>query len=145
MSKPWHYHLPWGWFQRNYRAFRRALFTKPKPDPTFHVKTTLYDVRGALGRQGYAPNWEFSYNYRGEDLNLASVFYRGEREPIVWWQHHVRGWEQPDGTVHLAVHHEPEPTEHPKPHLAGTEASLEPAKRDVKAVLDDANIAYTEA
>jgi len=140
MTRPWHYDLPWNAFRSAYRWMRRTLFTKERHDerPHFVVDADLDELRELFGARSYAPNWEFSYNYRGEDLNLARVFYDPNRGPdgVVWWQYHVRGWVRDDGLVELAGHVEAEPTEHPKPHLRGESWATGEAIDEFGRVLD---------
>lgn len=114
--------VPWHTIRQVYRSVRQQFFTVPEPTtPALVVDVGPTRVEDAFGQRSFAPNWEFSYNYRGEDINLARV----ERVPhkphgVAWWQTHLRGWEQEDGTLRLRAHWEPEPTEHPIPHLSET-------------------------
>jgi len=150
MSKPtWHGGLPWGRLRRWYRLVRRTLFSAPEPDrPAVQTDASLRELRRALGQQSFAPNWEYSYHKRGEDLNLARVVYG--RHPVRagtgldWWQTHVRGWKREDGTVDLRAHWEPEPTEHPKAHLDGVGHSIDGGMQKLREAFDEAGIPYTE-
>jgi hypothetical protein len=109
------------------------------------VDAGLDEIRHALGRQSWAPNWEYSYYKRGEDLNLARVEYGSEPirvgTGVDWWQAHVRGWERDDVVV-LRAHYEPEPTEHPKAHLDGVGHSIETGMQRLRDALDAAGIGY---
>jgi len=123
------------------RAFRKRFFTKPRPSGRYFLAdATVSDVTRALGAQSFAPNWEYSYNYRGEDVNLARVVYE-EHRGVEWWQTHVRGWIADDG-VELSAHWEPEPTEHPTAHLDGDACTVTRGEAELRAVLDA--IEYTE-
>lgn len=104
-----------------YRRLRKRYFSHPRPQGTyFVVEGSAEDVKRALGKHYFGPNWTTSYYKRGEDLNLSKPEYteRIEHPDIRWWQTHVRGWEK-DGVVEVTAHYEPEPTEHPEAHLEG--------------------------
>lgn len=115
--------VPWTLVRQAYRNFRNTYFTVSVPrhkGSNILVRADIDEVRKTFGKDSYAPNWEFSYRYEGEDLNLAKVRYSeyDHYPDIVWWQTHIRGWdvEGVDGTI-LHAHEEPEPTEHPDAHL----------------------------
>lgn len=143
--------FPWRWVQSLHRSIRRTLFTKPKPNTEgIVVRATRNQLLSELGRRSYAPNWEFSYNYKNEDLNLARVQYA--RHPvrvganIDWVQDHVRGWRVFDGTEtfakptwELRAHWEAEPTEHPTAHLKGEPFSREAGMNRLEEILEDAD------
>lgn len=137
--------VPFRWVQTLYRGMRRELFTKPRPTGRYLVVDADVDVVRALGHRSYAPNWEFSYNYRGEDVNLAQVVFDGtEQYPdIDWWQTHVRGWVHDDGRTWLSAHYEAEPTEHPKPHLDGITPELRDGMMNLEYALEDRNVDVT--
>lgn len=139
----WHGSLPWGHLRRAYYQFRKLLFTKERSEGEYlEVQVGLQEVEQALGKQSYAPNWEFSYNYRSEDLNQARVLYeRDPRHGPEWWQVHVRGWEHEDSLL-LRGHWEPEPTEHPKPHLHGVGYDLERGMRALGSALHEEGIEW---
>jgi len=85
MSAPdWHGGLPWDRLRRWYRQLRKELFSTPEPTdrPAATVNVVLAEVRKALGQQSWAPNWEYSYHKRGEDLNLALVVYWDDHEYV---------------------------------------------------------------
>lgn len=148
----WHAAIPWGWVQHAYRSFRRRWFTRNRPeyheyvvvppdiDGLVPVERTVY---GVLGPEGFAPNWEFSYNYRGEDLNIARVFYdrrEVDGDPYAWWQDHVRGWVHHDGSIWLTGHRELEPTEHPHGHLDAVGWSKDETMNRIIALFERENI-----
>ena len=145
----WHASLPWPFVRQLYRDFRRAFFTKPRPEGVYlriH-DATARGLERDLGSKYFAPNWEFSYNKRGEDINLARI----ESAPhpirtgtdVEWMQDHIRGWAQ-DGFVDLGCHYEPEPTEHAKEHLEGGPFSRSDGMDHLRAVLDELDIEYEE-
>jgi len=111
------------------------------------VDADLEALRRELGQQSFAPNWEYSYHKRGEDLNLARVEYAPHPwrvgTGLTWAQTHVRGWGR-DGVVVLRAHYEPEPTEHPKEHLDGVGHSIEGGMERLRDVLDETGIGYVE-
>lgn len=109
----------WTVLRKHYMAMRRRLFSRPEPSgKAIIVDIGFEELRAVLGEQFFAPNWETSYYFRGEVLNLARVEY-AERHGFEWWQTHVRGWPNSDGSTRLRAHYELEPTEHPREHVAG--------------------------
>ena len=150
MAKPtWHGGLPWDRLRRQYRRLRSTFFSTPEPTdrPAVTVDADLDTIRAVLGKRSFAPNWEFSYAKKGEDINLARVEHASHPQQagtgIDWWQCHVRGWAR-DGVVVLRAHYEPEPTEHPRKHLDGVGHSLEGGMQQLRDVLDAAGIGYVE-
>ena len=139
--------VPFDAIRYGYRELRKALFTAPRPSGTYLVAAASVDeVEAALGRESYAPNWEFSYYERGEVLNLARVEYEAHAvEGITyrWWQTHVRGWDHPDG-VALNAHWELEPTENANPHIDGVGFGHDRGMTNLQAVLDRSDLAYAE-
>jgi hypothetical protein len=142
----WHAALPWDWFRAQYRKLRSAFFSRPRHEGTYYrVEVPLEEAEAALGRQSYAPNWEVSYNKRGEVLNLAQVvweYYDGT--PYRWWQTHVRGYEAPGGALDLNAHWELEPTETDVAHLNGVGVSVERGMRNLESALEAAGIDHEE-
>ncbi|MFB6304175.1 MAG: hypothetical protein ABEH47_03340 [Haloferacaceae archaeon] len=130
-----------------FRELRKALFTADRPTGVhLVVDATVAECEAALGRQSYAPNWEFSYYERGEVLNLARVVHderRVEGRVRRWWQTHVRGWDHPDGLA-LHGHWELEPTENPDAHLDGVGFDAETGTANLRRALDEAGVAYAE-
>ena len=145
----WHRSLPWPFLRQLYRDFRRTFFSKPRPEGTYLrlLDVTAAEVERDLGSKYFAPNWEFSYNKRGEDLNLARIEYASHPvragSGVEWMQTHVRGWEQ-DGFIDLGAHYEPEPTEHAKEHLGGGPFSREGGMDNLRRTLDELGVEYDE-
>jgi hypothetical protein len=114
-------HAFWDALRTLYRGLRRTVATAEEHDgPALVVAAAVEELTAALGHRYFAPNWGFSYNKRGEDLNLARVVYdrrevRGHE--YLWWQTHVRGWTREDGSVRLRAHYELEPTEYDQDHI----------------------------
>jgi len=139
-------HALWDALRKFYRDFRRVVASSSEHGGQALVAdASLDEVTAALGRQYFAPNWEFSYHERGEDLNLARV----EHDPreiqgheYVWWQAHVRGWEQDDGSVRLRPHYELEPTEYDQDHIDGIGLEVTPGLEQVAQTLDAEGISY---
>ena len=138
--------IPFGAVKYAYREMRKALFTADRPSGEYLVvDATVQTVERELGEASFAPNWEFSYYERGEVLNLARVVYeRGDvdGEPKVWWQTHVRGWENGEGQLELHAHWELEPTENPNDHLDGVGFSFERGMGNLRSVLDESRLDY---
>lgn len=99
----------------------------------------------ALGHQYSAPNWGLSYHERGEDLDLARVEYTHRRirdHEYEWWQTHVRGWVQDDGSVRLQSHYELESTEYDRDHIDGIGLDIGVGVDNVARALDREGIGY---
>lgn len=141
-------HALWDALRRFYRDVRRAIATSEEHSGrALVVPETVEDVMGALGGQYFAPNWEFSYYERGEDLNLARVEYESREianHEYVWWQTHVRGWEQDDGSVRLRPHYELEPTEYDQDHINGIGLDVPAGVEKVASVLDEVGMSYED-
>lgn len=139
--------IPFDQIQYGYRQLRKALFTADRPGGKYLVVDGSTDeVEAALGRQSYAPNWEFSYHERGEILNLARVVYEEravDGTPYHWWQTHVRGWDHPDG-IALHGHWELEPTENGNEHLDGVGFAFDRGMGNLRSALDRTDLTYTE-
>lgn len=153
-SKPsWHGDLPWGRLRRAYRFLRRLFFSAPEPTdrPSIITEASLDELRDVLGQRSFAPNWEYSFHKRGEDLNLARIelwsdhdHVDGNSDPIIWWQTHIRGWKREGGHVELRAHWEPEPTEYPQAHLDGAGHDIQRAMDDLRVILDEEGIEYRD-
>lgn len=136
---------------------RRLAFSKERPGgPALRVSASPPELREVFGRQHFVPNWQLSYYYYGETLNLRrvaatdpagrdTVYRTPDGEPIDWWQVHVRGFTGPlataDGSrvgpddVALMAHVEPEPAAHPAAHTDGVGLVSAPGRRIVAMVL----------
>lgn len=140
------WHGLWDLLRSCYRTFRRLVATSEEHSGlALVVDAPIKDVRVALGRQYFAPNWEFSYHERGEALNLAQIEYRHRElhdHEYIWWQTHVRGWPQDDGSVRLRAHYELEPTEYDQDHIDGIGVDVPAGTVNVAEVLDEEALAY---
>lgn len=125
------------------RAARAMLFTAPQPTGRYlQVYAPIGDVRRELGKQSWAPNWEYSYHKRGEDLNLARVVWnQPDGLDVVWWQTHARGWGD-GGRCYLRAHWEPEATEYPVEHLLERGLDFTRGMDNLRAALDGAGVEY---
>ncbi|MFB6135837.1 MAG: hypothetical protein ABEJ04_03680 [Halobacteriaceae archaeon] len=137
-------HALWDALRSLYPDFRRAVATGEEHGGlALVVPAPVEDVTAALGRQYFAPNWEFSYYERGEDMNLARIEYAPQEardHEYRWWQTHVRGWKQDDGAVRLRAHYELEPTEYDQDHINGVGVDVPAGVEKVARALDDAGL-----
>lgn len=130
-----------------FREFRKRFFSREPPSGRhFLVEASAEEVRAALGRQFYGPNWALSYYKRGEILNLARVVHEertvdGRR--YEWWQTHVRGWDHPDG-IAVHGHWELEGTEYASDHLDGVGFDVERGMASLQEALDRSSLSYSE-
>ncbi|MEF8780466.1 MAG: hypothetical protein V5A46_07290 [Haloferacaceae archaeon] len=147
MTHPTTYrHAFWNALRSFYRIFRRTVASgEEHGGEALVVPVTVDEVTAALGRQYFAPNWEFSYYERGEDLNLARVVYDPRElhgHQFVWWQTHVRGWPEEDGSVRLRPHYELEPTEYDEDHVDGIGLDVSAGVRNVAQALEREGLTY---
>lgn len=144
MAKPdWHEHLPWTRLKKWYAYGRRRWFSAHRPVGEYYrVDVTIDELERRLGRQGFTPNDLWSYYKKGEDLNVASDFYRefDEHDPV-WWQDHIRAWEV-DGIVDVGAHFEPAPEPHPDAHLAGVGFNRPWGMDRLQEDLDDVGVGF---
>ena len=139
--------LPSDTIQFLIREIRKRFFAGDPPSGRhLLVEAPLEEIEAALGRQSYAPNWEFSYYKRGEVLNLARVVHEertAKGRTYEWWQTHVRGWDRPDGTA-LHGHWELEPTERANDHLEGVGFDAKRGMANLQDALERSALSYTE-
>lgn len=139
-------HAVWDGLRMLYWTLRRVVASgQEHGGPALVVPETAESVTATLGRRYFAPNWEFSYYRRGEDLNLARVEYEHREiadHEYVWWQTHVRGWKQDDGSIRLRPHYELEPTEYDQDHIDGVGLDVAAGVENVADVFDDEGISY---
>jgi len=139
-------HVLWDGLRSVYRDFRKVVATAQEHGgQAIVVSENVETVTGALGRHHYGPNWEFSYNKRGEDMNLAQIEHSSRAihdHTYVWWQTHVRGWTQGDDSVRLRAHYELEPTENDQDHIDGVGVDITRGVENVATVLDEEGLAY---
>lgn len=139
--------LPSDTIQFLIREIRKRFFAGDPPSGRhLLVEAPLEEIEAALGRQSYAPNWEFSYYKRGEVLNLARVVHEertAKGRTYEWWQTHVRGWDRPDG-IALHGHWELEPTERANDHLEGVGFDAKRGMANLQDALERSALSYTE-
>ena len=143
-------HAIWDSLRKAYRTFRRTVATAGEHGgQAIVVPRSVATVERTLGLAFFAPNWEFSYYERGEDMNLARVVYDEQdrhHHTYTWWQTHARGWEyrDDDGQPHtrLRCHFELEPTEYDQDHIQGIGVSIDRGVDTVAEVLEAAGIDY---
>lgn len=140
------WHALWDGLRTFYRDFRRVVASSEEHSGlALVVPESVEAVTAALGRQYFAPNWEFSYHERGENLNLARIEYdprESHDHEYLWWQTHVRGWEQDDGSVRLRPHYELEPTEYDQDHVKGIGLDVPAGVENVAQALDNEGVPY---
>lgn len=133
--------LPWRLIRRLGHTLRAAFFTVNRPNhPTINTTASVETLIDVLGRESYAPNWEFSYRYNGEDANLSRVEY-APQDGLRWFQTHVRIFDDGEHRTIMA-HWEPEPTEHPRAHLAERHMDYGRGLDTVEQVLNQAGVPY---
>jgi len=134
----------WRSVRRLFNTIRVSLFTSNAGSgrAQIEVDASLDEVREALGKRYFTNAWELSYHYEGEDLNMRRPEYVDDE--YNWYQLHIRGFEQDDGTVLLYAHLELEPTEYPYEHLNGTNFSDSKGYEMMTPLLDDAGIEYED-
>lgn len=139
-------HILWDGVRAVYRDLRRLVASAEEHSgPALVVDAPIPEVRAALGRRSFAPNWEFSYYERGEELNLARVVYDAQEErghEYDWWQTHVRGWPHGGHRVRLRAHYELEPTEYDQDHINGIGVDVDRGTEILADVLDETALAY---
>ena len=129
------------------RLIRGLAFTKERHQPQILVEAKEACLVKTLGRAGYVHPWVLSYNYRGEDRNLARFFYDYENYPrFPYRQDHIRLYvdEYPPKVVGLAGHTEPSSVNHRQGHLE-RDAEIQPAIRRIKTMLQEADLDYRDA
>lgn len=124
-------------------SVRGRFFTRPKPlEPAVLVPRPVEEVERLLGERHFEPNWDLSFAYFGEVLNLRRVEYVADRpRGFEWWQVHVRGYRHPEG-IELTAHFETDPSEYPDAHVERVGIDIEHGLDELKAVLDDADVEY---
>lgn len=141
-------HALWDGLRTVYRDLRRLVASgEEHSGPAVIVPATHDEVTAALGHQYFAPNWEFSYYERGEDLNLARIAYEHlviDDHDYHWWQTHVRGWAHPDGSIRLRPHYELEPTEYDQDHINGIGLDVAKGIEQVTDALDREGLDYNQ-
>lgn len=119
--------------------FRTKFFTiQPRGEKIYTEVGSIEELRKALGRSGWHNDKELSYNYEGEQLNMATYYYDSAKE-YPWRQAHIRAFPTDrDDVVELRPHDEPTPTDHPEAHYSGKEQSFDDGIAKVTEELQEA-------
>jgi len=134
--------LPLKAYLRIYEAVRDFAFRHERVDTIcVRVKMTAAQAERMLARHHFTRDFEFSYNYEGEDLNMRRTLYKDDE--YEWYQLHVRGFEVQGGeALELQGHTELTPTDHPNKHIDNVNLSRRQGLRMIKSILKDENIEY---
>lgn len=128
--------------RRSYWWVRKTFFTRPRSEtPAYLVKASKAEVERLFGSHYFEPNWELSYNYHGEVLNLRRVEYSGDSE-YDWWQVHIRGYEHGESGIELTAHYETEPAEHPDAHIDLHGLDVEYGMDEIEEILESESVPY---
>lgn len=130
----------WRAIKRAFDVIRRDYFTVSGVPPQFRLHVGADELRRVLGQEHFTNSWELSYRYEGEDLNMRLPVYQDDE--YNWYQLHVRGFIQDDGTVDVHVHLELEPTEYPYKHINDINFSPEDGATMLADLLDANDIEY---
>lgn len=124
-------------------AARGRFFTRPKPlESAFVVDREVEELERLLGEAHFEPNWDLSFAYFGEVLNLRRVVYAADH-PLGyrWWQVHVRGYHHPEG-VELTAHFETDPSEYPDAHVDRVGIDVDRGLEVLREVLEERDVEY---
>lgn len=151
--------VPWRKVLSVYFLLRSIFFTKKTPSSKgIYVDMGRDEIKKLFLKDFFNGRWMFSYNKRGEDLNVRREYFDEEYN----WpgrQLHVRGYEVGDG-MFLLPHEEVAPDgdneyisrrekSHQDAHIDGEEFSREPAITMVEEllntwdILEENDIEYT--
>lgn len=122
------------------RVYATATRDQPR-GPYVAVEAGADAVTRGLGRVCFAPHWDESRVFCGENVNLARRSY--EDVPgfdIAWWQVHVRGWQRGDGGLWLRAHFEPSACDHPVAHAQEAGYDVPAGMQVLSDALDAAGI-----
>lgn len=122
-------------------SVRGRFFTRPKPvEPAVIVPLSPDEAERVLGERHFAPNWDMSFAYFGEVLNLRRVEYVTDHPSgYEWWQVHVRGYHHPEG-LELTAHFETDPSETPDAHVDRVGIDIDRGLEELVAVLEDTGV-----
>ncbi|GAB7019792.1 hypothetical protein [Halostagnicola bangensis] len=126
-------------------SVRGRFFSRPKPlEPSVLVPLSRSEAERLLGERHFAPNWDMSFSYFGEVLNLRRVEYVTDHPTgYEWWQVHVRGYHHPEG-LELTAHFETDPSETPDAHVDRVGIDIDRGLEELNAVLEEQDIEYRE-
>lgn len=124
-------------------SVRGRFFSRAKPlEPSVIVSLGEHEVQRVLGHRHFASNWDMSFAYFGEVLNLRRVEYVVDHPTgYEWWQIHVRGYHHPEG-LELTAHFETDPSETPDAHVDRIGIDIDRGLEELIAVLENADVSY---
>lgn len=137
----------WTTLRRGIDVFRATFFSVSGAQRQLKLdeSVTVEELREELGRRHFAPSWDLSYYYDGEDLNMVQFRYdENVSADRPWQQLHVRAFAEDDG-VEVSVHDEMSAKTHPAGHYRAHALDIERGVGLFTAILDDAGIEYTDA
>lgn len=138
-----------------YYFIRALIATKDRPKgPVLVIDENVDDTKYKLGQVFFNGKFPYSWNYRGENLNMRREYYDDSFD-WPWRQLHIRGFKQKvTGKIELQPHEEVSPTgdnddtdkkmSHQLAHLRGKESDIVRGVEMTKEILDSLNIDYTE-
>lgn len=133
--------IPWRMILRIYSIIRSHLFIYRRVETKYFVlDMDVDDVEVLFGKKGFTNDWEFSYKYRGEDMNMRKPFYKNDEWE--WYQLHIRGFVNDESEVEVQGHTELEPTEHPKAHIYDVNLNRREGFEMIKEILDIEGVEY---
>ncbi len=126
-------------------SVRGRFFSRPKPlEPSVLVPLSRTEAERVLGERHFEPNWDMSFSYFGEVLNLRRVEYVTDHPTgYTWWQVHVRGYHHPKG-LELTAHFETDPSETPDAHVDRVGIDIDRGLEELQTVLEEQGIEYRE-
>lgn len=135
--------IPWKVVRKLYYKYRNAFFSVPRPDVVGIVVDKSCEELEVFFRKNHFDYQQLSYNYSGEDFNMYRPEYEdGALSDTTNYQLHVRGFEMVDGRTFLEVHYEPDPTEHPEPHLSEESLSWVEGRQKLRGLLSSRGVGH---
>lgn len=138
--------MPWDVIKHAFQQFRHASFTTERTGPWIEVEATVDEVEWLLAGQHFAPWNKFSFNYKGEVLNMRRIesVSDGEGDDLTYWQLHVRVFERPNGNVEVRAHTEECPLVHPEEHIDMENVTTDGAMDRMRSIFENADMAVVE-
>lgn len=133
--------IPWNKVLLYFNYIRRNFFSVELPPghTRIYVEEDYEELREMFRREHFLVSWPFSYNYKGEVMNLMRPEY--ENDEYTFYQTHVRGFESGDG-YYLVAHWELDPTDYPEEHLDEVNFSETKGEKVLKHILDKNDVDY---
>lgn len=134
--------IPWRMLLRWYSIIRSVLFVYRRVETDcFVLNMGVKEAETLFGKRFFTKDWEFSYSYRGEDLNMRRPLYK--EDEWKWYQLHIRGFLTEGGEkIEIQGHTELEPFDHPRAHFNNVNLSRGEGFSMIKDILDDAGVEY---